>query len=923
VDPAGSAAKLLPPVLKPAGTWVVGWLAGFRSPQTLALRRYQRRLMKQARDHLPLQVEDAGRRTRLEQVLTRHKHVVVSGEPGAGKSTLLRHLAVEFARGGRDARKAAIPVVVDLIEVAAKDVDACVLDQLRRAEFFRAEKFHARALKDGTLRVLLDGLDEVPVENRGHVVRRVLAFMAEYDTCTVVVTCRSAVREPALWARMHPVQVAELDDELIRRFVNARLGVGESRTEELLAELFARPGILALARVPLLLELLIKLKVPGASIPLTTSRAGFYREAVDSLLSPRNAEAGTDPERNADAYDVLRGLALTGKDSSGGDWIVFDRPTALDHAAVIVNEERPSVKALFQEIVHSGLLRREGTRRYRFGHLSFQDYFAADALDADGLLTRFDQDPDRWQEPAVLWCGLNDATEVVRHLLRNDSLTALECLGEAGTVDEDVARSVVSRFASDLAGAEADSQVVRAFGAAAAGNSAVFGFLRAEVTRPGDRRAAAAHALAMSGLPTALDVLGGLYDSTPEVRKPLARMGDHAIPVLVANGGENALDGLTTIGTTAALRAIVGLLWRDDERAARAAWRVAEMISDPRVEAALARLETPRLVDHRYHWVWTPFTADRTTLKIVNRVSHLILHGTDVASRPMDKRLAIALGFIEPNLVLYSRNPPSQELADIALLMRKLDEPHQDRPQDVIADTFFEVREDQTWCALQRRFFDAYLRWRNWPERQHRLLTHVPHGDMARLMAWYRFRGGGRLDEWIHMGERSPGLLLVAIACGAAGALGLVNAIVVAVVQTARTFFPGGAFSLDAVPWLRAVFRAVGDAAGWLWHLGSPSLVSSVLGLGVLGLGWTLRRRLPRIAGEIVGGTLAVVTLVLLALLLTMPVVWAHATQRTWVLGAVMWIGTFGTLMFAWFAAVQRRDRATTPLRAVASRQSA
>ncbi|HEX6353587.1 NACHT domain-containing protein [Actinophytocola sp.] len=902
MDPAGSATKLLPSILKPLGTWLVDWLAGFRSPQTLALRRYQKRLADkyQQDDYLPLRVEDAGRKTRVEQVITDRKHVVVAGEPGAGKSALLKHLAFEFAKGGRRTRKEAIPVLVKLLDVARNDVDACVLKQLRRAEFFRAEKFLARALDNGKLRVLLDGLDEVPREDRGHTVRRVLAFIEEYGDCEVVVTCRSAVRERALWDRMHAVTVAEFDDELIKQFIRARLGVNGSRTQELL---FDNPRALALARVPLLLKMMIEVtRVPGASIPITSSRAQFYREAVDHLLSPRNAEASSDPEHHRDMKDVLRTLSLTGKDS-GSD--VLDRETAFDHAMRVLADSN-SVNALFLDITRSGLLRHEGDRRYRFGHLSFQDYLAADALDADGLLTRLDLDPDRWQETAILWCGFNDATKVVRHLLANGSLAALECLGEAETVADDVARAVLDRFAPELDGAAADSQVVRAFGVAAAGRSAVFEFLRDEVTNPGSRRAAAAHALAISGLPEAVEVLGGLYRSTPDVREPLVRMGDPAVATL---GDMAAMNGLAGIATPAALRVLVGFLWRDDEQAARAAWRIAAMISDPQLEAALAGFEAPHTSILDYGWVWMPFTGDRTTLTIINRVSELILYGPVEEDRQIDKRLAIALGFVDAKLTLTTDAPPSKKLVEIAGQM------HTERPPNVVADQLFEVREDEKWCDLQRRFFDEYLKWRRCSERRRGLLRHVPLGDVATLMVRYRYRTVNRSDEWINMGRRSPGLVLMAIVCGTMAALAFVTLVVLAVVQTARTFFPGGAFSLDAVPWLRSALQAVADGAGWLWHLGPPALVPCVLGVGALCLGWALRRQRHRIAAEIVGGTVVVVGLVLLALLVTMPMVWSQAAEGSWLIGGIYWMGAVVLPSYAMSAILMRRDRLTSPLR--------
>jgi hypothetical protein len=976
MDLVGLGSKVLPSLLAPLGRRLLDWLAGFRSPQTLALRRYQRRLARRygtfvpesgtpedsiamQDGYLPLQVEDNGRKRRVEQVLAERGRVVVTGEPGAGKSMLLRYLAFAFAEGGRQARRGAIPVIVGLQEAAGADLETGILRQLRAAKFFRADKFLARALRTGKLRVLLDGLDEVSHQQRADTVRRILAFFEEYGTCEVVVTCRTAVREEALWRRMYAVEVAELDDTLIRQFVRRWLGTSESRTEALLDELFGKPRVLALARVPLLLTMMARLyaSTGRAPIRLPASRASFYREVIDFLLTPWHAERDTYSGHIDDKRKVLNQLALTGQDSSSGDWLVFDRRAAHAQATAVLDEDKGAVRELFREIVERSGLLRIVHGRYQFAHLSFQDYLAAETLDEDGLLARFAHDPDRWQEPAVLWCGLaDDATQVVGGLLRGGSLAALECVGEAREVDEALARSVVAHFAPALDTAGADDPVVRAFGAAASGVSAaaraVFAFLRDQVTRPGRRRAAAAHALAVSGLPEAAVVLGQLYGSTPEVREPLARMGDLAVDALAADGGEDALNGLAAIGTPAALHTLVDFLWHDDERAARAAWRVGALISEPQLEAELARHGRLGLSTHDYGWVWAPFSDDQTTRTIVSRVSHLILHGPVEDGPAIDPRLAIALGFIAPEHSLTTAWPSAipAELADLATRLRAIDNRVVVTTDDSLPWLLLEERADPNWRALQRRYLDAYLRWRQWPARAQRLLMKVPTGYLTELFAKYYRSPKPSRGDWKNMLRQGAGMLSAAIGLGAVFAFMAISCVVLAVVQTIRTFFPEGGFSLDAVSWLRSAGLAVADLAVWLWNWGAPLvrdaavwvgtevagllrpladveilffdlrvLVLVVLGIGVLWLGWAMRDGLGEAVFGLVGVVLLclalMVVVVLLVLLATMPSVWVHAVTGSWLVVAAAWVVTVAAPVATVVVAEMRFDRTENPLR--------
>jgi energy-coupling factor transporter ATP-binding protein EcfA2 len=695
-------------------------LTGFARHGRIAggrLRKYQRAIQRNYAGHalgfggtevieirsvyVPLRYEEAGRREDIYARIRDERRSVVVGPAGAGKSLLLKNSMLIWADNSRmrpwhrgDRR---LPVLVELHRCNDGDADIAqlVLDELDRNEVKRPKSFVERALRDGRLRLLLDGLDEVGKDRQERVVTMIRDFVRANPECQIVVTCRDAVYYGQLSPEFqHVVRIAEFDDASIRRMLGNWPGIDRQDVDNLVGTLRANPQLMHLARSPLLLTMIAYLYVSkfaksGRSLP--SSRVTFYETAIAHLLGRDQALARAAALSTYDVGDKLAALqriALAMQENAVSD--TADRREISQVAAIAasrsvlpdLNLDDSKAKPLFMEIVdRSQLLISLDQQRshYSFRHLTLQEFLAARELAdrPDDLLHGYMADPDGWREVVKLWCGVTtrNSTVVVREVLAFGSLRhqvlALECLAEAKYIDDAFAREVIDHFMVMLGTTSSTGQVlVTGFGALAAaegprGRSVLRRLI--ELTHPtspsvdDDIRRAAISALCASGRQEAAEVLARLAPRDETARTALRAMGELAIPVLelqAAVGDTQAIDDLAFIGTPAAAESLASLL-RINETAdelrmripVTAAWRLAELLTVPDVEEGLknSRFQVSEDVPS-YDWVWKPFalpgTQDGSIGWIVGRAALLIdLNPTVVpqVAHDIDQRIAIPL----------------------------------------------------------------------------------------------------------------------------------------------------------------------------------------------------------------------------------------------------------------------------------------
>jgi hypothetical protein len=460
--------------------------------------------------------------------------------------------------------------------------------------------------------------------------------------------------------------------------------------------------------------------------------------------------------------------------------------------------------AMLDDIVQrSELLLRvdENDGLYEFPHLTIQEYLAALELahDPERLINLYQEDRIRWREVVKLWCGTarRDCSSVVRAVFsgdEDDRLLALECLAEAGDIDETLARTIIGRFEEiglDVNGTTHQALTLNALGAVAASQSTwgreAFEHLARAAEAGGPTSSSAMQALAASRRPEAMTILTRLADDPATARLSRAALrttGEQAIQVFrdrAQVGKLDAIDDLASIATASAGLKLAELLTQPtSEVATRAAWHLARLIMDPDIEEALSRSWSDVPDQGILTWLWEPFgTAGRSNFaRLMGRVAFLLWHSkaTQIPDELdiIDPRLGIPVSMIRAaseaswDKPLTSKN--DEDLSHLWSTLEVIQQGSPDRRPTELANILSDVRPS---------LYESVLRETGAPGTVQRLLSLLPWrlrvfglvallktGEPVMLLtesSWRRLRHGPPKLGWLAVAAGIAALVLLPI----------------------------------------------------------------------------------------------------------------------------------------------------------------
>ena len=358
------------------------------------------------------------------EVANKKQYLMVLGGPGAGKSTFLRKMGLEALKVKKGGFKhSCIPVFIELKGFTSSEIniEKFIIEEFRICNFPDPEKFTAKALEQGKLLILLDGLDEVPSQNLNETINQIQNFVDKYDQNRFIASCRTAAYR-GNFRRFSDVAMADFDDEQIQQFINNWFQKEEdkqAKTGDKCWELLQKPENQAakeLAHTPLLLTFLCLVYDRSQNFP--NNRSVLYKNALRILLEEWAAEKRILRDEiyqglHTELEEVLLSkIAYTGFASNR---LFFSQSEIVDQIKTFLAGNLNAPQHLNGEAVlnaiaiQQGILVERARDVFSFSHLTLQEYLTAQHIYDNRLVEKLVTEhltDKRWKEVFLLVAGV-------------------------------------------------------------------------------------------------------------------------------------------------------------------------------------------------------------------------------------------------------------------------------------------------------------------------------------------------------------------------------------------------------------------------------------------------------------------------------------------------------------------------------------
>lgn len=336
--------------------------------------------------------QDESKKDGLEIAISK-QYLLVLGAPGAGKSTFLRKMGLEALKGKQGGFKKhhCIPVFLELkrFTEAKVEIKKLITHEFQVCGFPNPEQFTQKALEQGELLILFDGLDEVPTVNRDAVIETIQDFVDQYDKNRYITSCRTALSHRNL-RRFTDVTIANFNDIQIKQFIGNWFQSEvdqQTGTAQQFWELLQQPensAVKELAHTPLLLTFLCL--IYDRSQTFSNNRSTVYRKALRILLEEWAAEKRIMHQEiyqglNTELEEVL--LSEIAFRSFDADCLFLSQAELVDQIKTFLASNLSVPKHLSGEAVlnaiavQQGILVERAEDVYSFSHLTLQEYLTA------------------------------------------------------------------------------------------------------------------------------------------------------------------------------------------------------------------------------------------------------------------------------------------------------------------------------------------------------------------------------------------------------------------------------------------------------------------------------------------------------------------------------------------------------------------
>jgi HEAT repeat protein/DNA-binding XRE family transcriptional regulator len=369
-----------------------------------------------------------------EQVLRpgKSKRIAIIGEPGAGKTTLLQKIAAWVFDNSSD-----VPIWIYLADLQGKTIEEYLLNNwvisaTRKVRVTpEMESALGELFNSERVWLLLDGVDEMVTESGNALAQIAKQLTGWVSDARVVLTCRLNVWDAGKNALENFETYRNLDfsygdaqtPDQVGQFIRCWFKNNPTLAERLRTELdkSGRERIKDAVKNPLRLALLCRnWAIFQGGLP--TTKAGLYRQFTEALYEWKQEQFPTCSTQRQELNQALGELAKRAIAEEKTKFRLSDRL-----GRGILGE--PDAK-LFKLALQLGWLNQVGVaaesescgeKVYAFYHPTFQEYFAAQAIDDwHYFLNHHPENPKQgtyrifepqWKEVILLWLGREDVSK--------------------------------------------------------------------------------------------------------------------------------------------------------------------------------------------------------------------------------------------------------------------------------------------------------------------------------------------------------------------------------------------------------------------------------------------------------------------------------------------------------------------------------
>lgn len=328
----------------------------------------------------------------IDSIDSRPSCLLMEGSGGLGKSTVLRYFLIQIAKKGEY-----IPVYVELRKLndAERGFPALIKHSLDlfNDRVFVDDDSYQKALSTGNMLFLLDGFDEIMDEKREGSLRDINEFMDLHYGNKFILTCRDGI-PPELFQRFSLIKLCPLGKDQIEKFIKRAPFDSESAKKKFLRLLNVRlmSEYSDFVSNPLLLSMMLITYEQEGEIPQRNG-CSFFEKAFDALYNrhdfvkdgfKRVFHSKMPREQFEEIFSrfCLKSYARELFEFGEADIRKLLREVSRNLQISI------DIDAYIKDLVESVCMLIIDDGKYSFSHRSFQEYFAARAIEPEDDTTQ-------------------------------------------------------------------------------------------------------------------------------------------------------------------------------------------------------------------------------------------------------------------------------------------------------------------------------------------------------------------------------------------------------------------------------------------------------------------------------------------------------------------------------------------------------